>query len=175
MEPYRNLSAGNAQPRDSILIRSVSNPIAALATAVVRARFHLAVLVFNTLLSEVLIVSLSRIPFKGDSIYIAYVASSRLITAIIPFMLVTLMWVALRRRQTADLPRRPDTIAAVLSYLCGSSMLQDFQGLSTVDGRTRDGVVVKMGKRYKLGKIVGVDGVGRVGIDEDFFAGPGLT
>ncbi|KAI9774087.1 MAG: hypothetical protein M1840_005180 [Geoglossum simile] len=166
VEPYRNLSAGNAQPRDSILVCAVSNPITSLVVAVTRARPHLAVLVFNTLLSEVLIVSLSRIPFRGDSIYIAYVASSRLVTAIIPFMLVTLIWVGLRRRLTVDLPRRPDTIAAVLSYLCGSSMLQDFQGLSTVDGQTRDGVVVKMGKRYKLGKIVGVDGVERVGIDE---------
>src|SRR5579862_3249292 len=168
MEPYRSLTAGNAQPRDSILISSVLNPITALTTAVLRARFHLAVLAFNALLSEALIVSLSRIPFRGDSIYIAYVASSRLITAIVPFMLVTLMWVALRRRLTVDLPRRPDTIAAVLSYLCGSSMLRDFQGLSTVDGQTRDGVVVKMGKRYKLGKIVGVDGVERAGIDEDY-------
>ncbi|KAI9782835.1 MAG: hypothetical protein M1839_004586 [Geoglossum umbratile] len=170
VEPYRVLSQRYAHPRDTILVCSKFSPITALTTSVFRLRHHLSILALNAILSEVLTVALSRIPFHGDSIYLAYVVSSRLSTGIISFMIVTLIWVAVRQRQSHGLellPQRPDSIAAVLTYLCGSRMLGDFQGLAVVGEKERDEMVINMGKKYWLGKVVGVDGVERVGINEE--------
>ena len=67
--------------------------------------------------------------------------------------------------------RRPDTIVDVLLYLCGSHMLGDFRGMAQLDRRTRDDIVRDWDKRYSMGRLVGVDGVEREGVDESVFVG----
>ena len=67
--------------------------------------------------------------------------------------------------------RRPDTIASVLLYLCGSRLTEGLRGMAEMGRRERDEVVVGAGRRYAMGSLIGVDGVEREGIDESQFVG----
>ena len=71
----------------------------------------------------------------------------------------------------ANVARRPDTIASTLMQICGSHMLVEFGGLEELKDRERDKLVRRWGKRYAIGDLVGLDGVARVGVDEDIFFG----
>ena len=73
------------------------------------------------------------------------------------------------RKRTPELIRRPDTIASVLLFLCGSSMLEDFKGMSQMSRKQRDAIVKFWDKNYAMGSVIGVDGVEREGIDESLF------
>lgn len=91
--------------------------------------------------------------------------------AILAVMLVGLVaiWIRSRRlnsdRAGGRLPRTPDTVAAVWSYVCASVMLEDFAGLGALEGKERDGWVEGWGRRYGMRWDCGVDGVGRWRVD----------
>ena len=53
--------------------------------------------------------------------------------------------------------------------LCGSHMLEDFAGMSTLGRKERDLIIKGWGKGYSMGTLIGIDGVEREGIDEDVF------
>lgn len=67
--------------------------------------------------------------------------------------------------------RRPDTIADVLLSLCGSHMLGSFRNMAQLSKHTRDDIVEQWDNRYSMGRLVGVDGVEREGVDESMFVG----
>ncbi|KAH0565071.1 hypothetical protein GP486_001539 [Trichoglossum hirsutum] len=165
LEPYRNLSLRPSPAWDTILVTSKPHPIVALISALFSLRPFLALIAFDTILAEILTVVLPSVPYKGESIFIAYSLSAILAISIITIMLASLAWVAVRETRVTSLPRRPDTIAAVLLYLCGGRMVKDFQGMAEAEGRLRDKTLMKMGKNYWLGKVEGVDGIERIGIE----------
>lgn len=79
-------------------------------------------------------------------------------------MLITIPVIALRGRNLM-MPRRLDNIAAVLLYICGSPMLASFGGLSQLDTKTRNRQILNMGRMYRYGLVMGVDGQVRMGVD----------
>lgn len=66
---------------------------------------------------------------------------------------------------------RPGNITELIIALCGSHMLADFADMSRLGRRERDAIITGWGKKYSMGSLIGVDGVERVGIDEDNFVG----
>ena len=86
--------------------------------------------------------------------------------AVLAYMVVVLMaatfpsrwWLGKKKRVVLPiLPVDPDTIAACMSYLCDSAMVDDFAGLAVVPGKERDRMVEYMGKRYVLRYVVDAD------------------
>jgi hypothetical protein len=71
--------------------------------------------------------------------------------AIVTLMVVQLVLVNLWRRSLPHLPRRPDTIASVMTYVAGTAMVRDFYGLEEMSVRDRNKAVRKMGKTYAYG------------------------
>lgn len=78
-------------------------------------------------------------------------------------IIVTMIW----RRWTPDLPRTPDTILAVMSYVANSRLLDDFDGCERLRSREVEDRVNGLGKRYGYGRYVGVDGQTKWMVDED--------
>jgi hypothetical protein len=78
-------------------------------------------------------------------------------------ILATMLW----RRRTPDLPRTPDTILAVMSYVADSRLLDDFEGCEGLKSREVENRVNGLGKRYGYGRYVGVDGQTKWMVDED--------
>ncbi len=89
--------------------------------------------------------------------------------AILGVMLLDLVALYLRRspKGEGNLPRTPDTVAAVWSYVCGSVMLDDFADLATLGTKERDRWVEGWGSRFGMGWERGVDGVSRWKVDYD--------
>jgi len=87
--------------------------------------------------------------------------------AVISFMLVMLIVVnAWRTLSVPHLPRKPDNIAAVMTYVCNSSMNRGFEGLEMVDLKEREKVIGDSRKRYRYGLRRDTDGKERWAVDE---------
>lgn len=119
------------------------------------------------MLSEVLVVVLVGVPFSEVETYIADLVSIYLSIGILSVMIITLIVVVIRRKRLSlVIPRTPDTLGAVMSYLCASHMLLGFQALEGMDEKERRETIVGWGKRYRYGKMAGTDGVTRWMIDD---------
>lgn len=59
----------------------------------------------------------------------------------------------------------PVTLLGKSVLLCGSNMLDRFEGLGEVKGRERNKRIKAWGKLYGLGRVTGVDGAVRRGVD----------
>jgi hypothetical protein len=64
------------------------------------------------------------------------------------------------------LPRKPDSVAAVMSYLCASRMVEELEGSEYLSSKQMQLRVEGLKKRYTYGKIVGMDERERWAIDE---------
>lgn len=170
MEPYRQLLHGDAKAVDSILLAPRSNPFTGFFHSLRHGHFFNSYISLVAILCEPLIVALANIPFKPGSNFLAYKVATSITVAVLFLMLIGIVWMLCRRR-TPGMMRRPDTIASVLLALCGSHILGDFSGMAMMDGKTRDRTVNDWDKRYAMGRLIGVDGVEREGVDESMFVG----
>lgn len=64
------------------------------------------------------------------------------------------------------LPRKPDNMAAIMTYVCDSKMNEDFEGLEKVDVKERNKKIVGLRKRYRYGERKCQDGRRRWVVDE---------
>jgi len=67
--------------------------------------------------------------------------------------------------QQPYMPVEPQTLASCMYYVCDSEMLKSFEGLALFGKGDRDRLVRTMDKRYVFGKISGVSGTRRIGVD----------
>ncbi len=171
-EPYRQLRHGSAHPRDSIDIPPCSQPFTGIFHSFRRAHYFNAFMALVAILCEPLIVALANVPFKPGHVFEGYLVSTWLSVAILLLMLGGLVWKLIRREGSgANFAERPSSIAGILMLICGSHMLMDFGGMAELREQERNRAVHGWGKRYAMGKMIGLDGVERVGVDEDIFFG----
>ncbi|KAB5530373.1 hypothetical protein GE09DRAFT_974530 [Coniochaeta sp. 2T2.1] len=178
--PYLPLRT-SSPPNPSILLSRHSNPVTALPSLLTNCHFAAASVAVTGLLAELLIVALSGLPYRrgqlrGEFLFCA-VSALVIVAAMIAQLVVVNMW----RRVLPHLPRRPDSIAAVMTYTAGTGMVRDFTE-AEVEGRAtreRDRVIRGMGKRYAYRREGGVgdgegEGGGRWVVDEVGGEGRGL-
>ena len=168
MEPYRQLLAGGAKASSSILLAPHTNPFTGIFYSLGQRHFFNSYISLVAILCEPLILALSYIPFKPGLAFTTYRVSTHLTIGVLSMILVGIIWMLCRKRMS-DLVRRPDTVASVLLFLCGSSMLEDFKGMALMACMERDAIINRWDKRYAIGSVIGVDGTEREGIDESIF------
>ncbi|KAL8760552.1 MAG: hypothetical protein Q9184_003263 [Pyrenodesmia sp. 2 TL-2023] len=170
-------SAAAPKARQSILASPPSNPFMGLVYSLRRMTWLPGWLSIVAVLTEPLIVALANIPFKPGTAYMAYRVSTYVTIGVLSLMLLGLLGVLLRQKVNGELMKRgmeagrERTIGRVMGLVCGSCMLSEFRGLAELDEKSRDEVVQRWGRGYRMGQLVGVDGVERWGIDEDIFVG----
>jgi len=81
-------------------------------------------------------------------------------------MVLVLAFINVWRRFLPHLPRKPDSVAAVMSYVCGSRMNADFEGLEGLSVSQRDRSIARLGKRYRYGLRRRADGGVGWAVDE---------
>lgn len=119
------------------------------------------------MLSEVLLFSLSGVPFSPTQYLTANLAHMYLTMAILGFMLLVLgIHVFVRLRNQALMPRDPDTLLGAWSYVAASEMREDFEYLALHDTETRARRVQSWGKQYQFAEQICMDGVQRLALDE---------
>lgn len=176
-EPYRRLFAGNARPENTILC-TLNGTCWSNLPRCLSGLWHYegmwfeALIGFTAILSDVNIIAVSGVLLTASQTEIAYQWSSitaltttSIMTAV---LLLTVIWWR-RTEAVRSLPRTPETVAAVLSYLCISQMAMDLaaMGMEHLSKEERDEIIISKNRRYRFGLMMGEDGKMRHCVDYD--------
>lgn len=121
-----------------------------------------------TLLAEGLNIVVSGVPYATGQTWQQFLVSTYMSIAILGIMIIVSSVVIVSRLREPCIPRKPDTLGGVMSYLSGSRTVNDFDGLEGRDDRARDRVIWQMGKIYKFSKGIRDDGKVAWKIDETY-------
>ena len=154
--PYRRLAAGNATAEKSVLVEVGGTPVQALPGALWRGEWFHACIAFTAVLSDVLIVSVSGVPYSRAQIWQSFLVSSYLSMAILAWMVGCVggvFWWRVKVEREGLGGRKMDTLVRVWLGVCdqGNSVRAEFEGWETSGGRKRDEACKERGGRYAGG------------------------
>jgi hypothetical protein len=157
--PYSALTMPRgAAAANSVLLSNPSHPLTALFYSSTWSHLLLASVTMMAILSEVLVVALSGVPFTTATIYLAFELSIYMSTGILAAMIVTivavLVW-TMKRGPRSGLPKVPETLAEVFCLL---SDAQGRKALRELYDGTVGGSAGRSRMRFRLHKQPG-DGV----------------
>ena len=109
-------------------------------------------------LSDLLIIFLGVVPFNPGQVYLELLVSCYVSMTLLSLMIIGVITMIIWKRRMPDLPRAPDTMAGVMSYVADSRMLDDFDCAEYLDDRDLEGRFTRIGKRYTYGRGLGTDG-----------------
>ena len=132
-----------------------------------RGHLIVAAVALTTVLAEILVILLGAIPFSSGQIYLEYLVSMYWSVGILSLMLVMFFALMLWKRRAPLFPRRPDTIASVISYLSDSRMLDDFEGFEYLSSSELEQRVSGLGRRYVYERQMRSDGHNRYLVDSE--------
>ncbi len=165
MTPFLLLSVSTQAPGCSILFTPSTNPFSGMYSSIRHRQPFLFVVSLAAILSEFLPVILSNVPFN-----LAQTSTAATICAVLSCLFLAYMLAVLGASffvHYPPMPADPRCIAGLLWYVSKSRMLEDFEGLSTRDGKERERRVKEMGKRYFYGVLAGDGASSRLGVDCD--------
>ncbi len=138
-------------PNPTILMSRQSVPLTAIVPLLRNRHFAAASVATTAVISEFLVVFLAGLPYRPGQLRSEFLFCGITSLAIMVVMLVQLIFVNLWRRQLPHLPRRPDTIAAVMTYVAGTNMARDFYGLDEQSTGERNRSIRSLNKTYAYG------------------------
>ncbi|RYP87864.1 hypothetical protein DL769_000456 [Monosporascus sp. CRB-8-3] len=163
LSPYHLLARAPQSARRSILLAPPTNAFSGLWSAVRRRDGFLAVVALTSVLSELLPVLLAEIPFRVSQTYLVHLVTTWSAVGILCIMLLVLVSSFFVR--WPHMPLDPTTVAGAMYYVADSWMLGGFDGLGTLGPKDRDRRVVELGLKYRFGRMTGVSGETKVGVD----------
>lgn len=183
MEPFYQLSRGNAKPENSLTLDYQSTVYGIMPfKALIKGHYLVALVGVASVALDVLTVTVSSFSVNsedfmhisdtikdrsnGDETFVSFWASLGLSLFILVFVIFTTSLVYIRRRHPF-LPREPSTIAAVLAFIYASKMLTDFIDTERLNNRAMEVRFKTINKRYGLGWFRGRDGEIHCAIDEE--------
>lgn len=156
----------DASGKSTILLRRHTLPWTSIIPMFRNRHFVAGIVAFAAILAEFLIISLSGLPYRPGQLRSEFIfcALSSLVILILLLIVtvVTIVW----RSQLPNLPRKPDRVASVLTYVCNSTMLNDFRGLERCKEKERDQAIQSLHKTYGYVQISKWDGGKGWAIDE---------
>jgi hypothetical protein len=118
-------------------------------------------------LAEFLIIFLGAIPYSAGQVVLELNIVAYVSMVLLGLMVASLMALMFWKLRLPDLPRAPETLGAVVSYVADTRMLGDFEGYEYLDDRDMGARLTMTGKKYVYGKMHGSDGQERYLVDED--------
>lgn len=183
-EPYRRLWLGNARPETTILLplhgTSWSNLLRCIYSL---CRFDDSHMLWQTVvglaacLSDLNVIAVSGVLFTDAQTPEAFEICSYVaigITIILAVVAATTVLWWRTQEVVREMPRRPDTIAAVMSYLCGPNMMREWMKSVRFASLTENeeyNIIAGSGRRFRFGRIECEDGSVRWCIDFDHHHG----
>ncbi len=128
-----------------------SVPLTAFVPLLRRQHLAAASVAAVGIVAEFLIIFLSGLPYRPGQLRSEFLICGIASLAILFLMVVQLLFVNLWRRQLPHLPRRPDSIGAVMTYIAGTHMVRDFGGLEEASVKDRNRAIRQMNKTYAYG------------------------
>ncbi len=149
--PYFPLRDGEARPNPTILLNRHSNPVTAIPSLLRNRHLAAASVAFTGIMAELLIISLAGLPYRPGQLRSEFLFCGITAVVILLMMIVQLVVVNFWRRSLPTLPRRPDTIANVMTYVANPGIVRDFQGLESQSVRRRNQAIRDMKNTYAYG------------------------
>ncbi|KAK1969296.1 hypothetical protein LY78DRAFT_725842 [Colletotrichum sublineola] len=156
ISPYYHMDRQSQQPESSILLTRPTNSFYGIYAALLEGNVVLMLAAFMAILAEFLPILLSNIPYNLTQTLATHDICALTSISILALMLVTL--VASLFIKWPHMPVDPRSIAGAMYYINESRMLEDFEGLSTLNSDDREKKVKELGRRYFYGAISGKDG-----------------
>jgi len=141
-------------------------PITAIIPLLRNQHITAASVAVTGIAAEFLVVFLAGLPYRPGQLRTEFLFCGIGSLCILALMIAQLIVVNLWRRHLPYLPRRPDSIGAVMTYVAGTAMVRDFHGLEELETRERDEAIVRLGKTYAYGWRREDDGRARWVIEE---------
>ncbi len=166
LNPFHRLARTPSPAGPTILLHKYKAPFGDFITLFIQDYFFSASVAFVVTLAEILVVVLAAIPYSPGEIFLKLFICTYTSIGILSLMMIVLIGSVFWRRQLPYLPGTPDTLGGVISYICASRMLGDFEGCEGLRGRETEKRIVGLGKKYTYGEYIGVDGRVRWMIEE---------
>ncbi|KAH8589779.1 hypothetical protein B0O99DRAFT_692172 [Bisporella sp. PMI_857] len=164
--PYINLGRGSSNPDATILLKRHSIPFTAFLPLLWHRHYTPASVAFIGLIAELLVVALSGLPYRPGQQRGEFLFWGITSLVILTIMVAQLISISMWRRKLPHLPRAPESIAAVMPYVAGTSMSRDFNGLEQLKRHERDKAIRDLEKSYAYGWRKEEDGRVRWIVDE---------
>jgi hypothetical protein len=119
----------------------------------------------TAILAEFLVVALAGLPYRPGQVQEEFFFCGISALIILVIMVLVIAFVSFWRRYLPHLPRKPNSTAAVMTYLADSEMVGDFEGAEKMKGWQRDLWVEEQGKLYEYSLRSREDGQMRWTID----------
>ncbi|KAK4565485.1 hypothetical protein LTR86_004102 [Recurvomyces mirabilis] len=158
MSPYTRMAQHSSGPRSTILFSPHDTPMLSTISAIFNRYYFVAIITCVTLLGEALNIVIGGVPYATGQTWPQFLASAYISIGILAVMIIVSIMVILNRRREPKMPRHPDTVGAVVSYLAGSRFVDDFDGVEWEDEDTRDRRIRLLAKRYVFDDRPGPDG-----------------
>ncbi|KAF2665464.1 hypothetical protein BT63DRAFT_459042 [Microthyrium microscopicum] len=154
LTPYAELRNLNATPKETILLRRHTIPLTSILPMLLNRHYFAFTVAFAALLAEFLIITLSGLPYRPGQLRSEFVfcaiSSCIILVNLIIVMIGSMVW---RAFVVPELPRKPDNVASVMTYVCESRMVRDFAGLERASQKERDKAIISLDKRYGYGMV----------------------
>jgi len=149
--PYTALTSSNGAAADqSVLIHSPSHPVTALFHGDSWRLLLLGFVTVMAVLSEVLVITLTAVPFSAATAYLAFEISVYICVGILGLMIVMIPAVlAWKVTKTGETPEPPECIAEVFALL-SDAVAWRFGALGTLDGKERNQIIRSWQLRYSV-------------------------
>jgi hypothetical protein len=149
--PYIALTSSNRADADrSVLVSSPSHLVTALFCGSGWRRRLLGSVTLMAVLSEILVITLTAVPFSVATAFLAFEISMYICVGILGLMIVTipvvLVWKVMN---TGETPEPPQCVADAFALLSDALALR-FGALRTLDGKERNRIVRSWQLRYSV-------------------------
>ncbi|KAK0619144.1 hypothetical protein B0T14DRAFT_584488 [Immersiella caudata] len=163
-EPYRQLWLHSQSAKTSVMVSpSTSVFTGGFTGSLKRREWWTATVGFTTILSKITPMLLSNIPFSPIQTWEMHLVCAWASVGCLAFMSLVIVY-GFFFIKNPPLPVDPASLAGRIYYLCDSQVADEFQGMAKIDREECEGRM-DMEKRYRFGKMIGVSGELRVGID----------
>jgi hypothetical protein len=154
---YHRMAKKPSGPASTILFKPSTTPLFSTVNTATHGYYFVATLTLMTFLAEGMSVVVSGVPFAAGQTWMELLVSTYMALAILGLMMVVSALVIFRRFSEPELPLKPESLIAVMSYLYSSSMISDFRGMVNVDERSRNRKIKDLSKRYVFRRAISRD------------------
>lgn len=160
--PFRILARAPADAKHSILLTLPVCALTGVWAGIKRRDYLLAIVASCSVMSQFLPLLLANVPSAVVQTKAANLVCSWMAVTIIVIMIMVLVGSFFYRwpRMLAD----PTTIMGMMFYTCDSTIMQRFEGLSTLKCKERDRKIQMMGLQYAFGEKTGEFGERGLGL-----------
>lgn len=169
-EPYRQLWLHPQSAKKSIM---VSPPTSVFTGGFIgslrRGEVWMSIVGFTNILAKITPILLSNIPFSPIQTWEMHLVCAWSTVSCLAFMILVIICGFFFIKHP-PLPVDPGSLAGRIYYLCDSHVVDRFQGMSGLSAAECE-KKVDVRKRYRFGKMIGVSGELRVGVDTAYAKG----